>query len=337
METYYGQITSPLDALLIFEACRQGILKRVTRRPFQQQREAIRPGSVFVWIEAEADIQRWTDGRIWSASRVSGPFLTYQEVTNHKRAMVKQTFSTSTVLGEKLHLISYSLRQGLKSDDQGHNDTQRLMQPSRDPQLSNLNIPHGLYPDIVTTQPASHSSSSSTSGHDITIVRSSSVQSKHRYSGDKGVYYDSPAIPTSHGFPYATILPQRVATNHNSDLTMLAGLAREYIQIPRSQYSEPIRIPGGKNPYSMSSNENKYQLPPIPQIHGEAQNTHKNTVSGQIQGTNQNINDIIHRHDSPGMPFTIDTNISKKPIVIRDGLTPEDARALRLLENSTSL
>ncbi|KAL5601419.1 hypothetical protein BROUX41_002594 [Berkeleyomyces rouxiae] len=80
METYYGLVRTPADAIKLFEACRVGLLPRVQRRLSEKERQAIRPGSVFVWDEREAGMRRWTDGKSWSASRVSGSFLTYREM-----------------------------------------------------------------------------------------------------------------------------------------------------------------------------------------------------------------------------------------------------------------
>jgi len=79
-ETYYGYVRSPADAIKLFEACRQGMLPRVQRRLSERERNLIRSGSIFVWDEREAGMRRWTDGKSWSASRVSGSFLTYREM-----------------------------------------------------------------------------------------------------------------------------------------------------------------------------------------------------------------------------------------------------------------
>lgn len=80
METYHGYVRTPADAIKLFEACRLGLLPRVQRRLSEKERQSIRSGSVFVWDEREAGMRRWTDGKSWSASRVSGSFLTYREM-----------------------------------------------------------------------------------------------------------------------------------------------------------------------------------------------------------------------------------------------------------------
>ncbi|KAG0324071.1 hypothetical protein BGZ99_002229 [Dissophora globulifera] len=119
-----GCIEDTLDALIIFEACRQGVLPRIHRRLLEAERgdsnlptlatmdpstpahstqtqmatvatagpsdaptkperpssSLITPGSVFVFDEDESGIRRWTDGRIWSPSRICGNFLVYREL-----------------------------------------------------------------------------------------------------------------------------------------------------------------------------------------------------------------------------------------------------------------
>ncbi|KAG0030019.1 hypothetical protein BGZ82_007613 [Podila clonocystis] len=133
-KTFHGRIEGTLDALVIFEACRQGVLPKLQRRlcaaekgeiqdlsyelesPIHpattstsstsssrfsstlstlapkassppppprvhyQSQNLITPGSVFVFDEAETKICRWTDGRIWSPSRICGNFLVYHEL-----------------------------------------------------------------------------------------------------------------------------------------------------------------------------------------------------------------------------------------------------------------
>ncbi|KAG0310317.1 hypothetical protein BGZ97_012653 [Linnemannia gamsii] len=169
-KTFHGKVDETIDALIILEACRQGIMPRITRRllvaergeihpppnatgelfssasssyasstrlssrapapassttaalaepsslsfatvclsssyssPFSSSSTSssaatsssapaspssatktnpslISPGSVFVFDEEESRICRWTDGKIWSPSRISGNFLVYREL-----------------------------------------------------------------------------------------------------------------------------------------------------------------------------------------------------------------------------------------------------------------
>jgi hypothetical protein len=77
---FRGYIETTLDALLVFEACRQGILPMVTRRLHDRERRHVVSGAVFVFDERSAGIRRWTDGRVWSPSRILNNFLVYREL-----------------------------------------------------------------------------------------------------------------------------------------------------------------------------------------------------------------------------------------------------------------
>lgn len=48
METYNGHVRTPADAIILFEACRLGLLPRVQRRLSEKERQSIKSGSVFV-------------------------------------------------------------------------------------------------------------------------------------------------------------------------------------------------------------------------------------------------------------------------------------------------
>ncbi|ORZ25438.1 Gti1/Pac2 family-domain-containing protein, partial [Absidia repens] len=79
-ETFHGYIDTTQDVLLIFEGCRRGLLPRVNRRLQEKERKLIQSGSVFVFDERESGVKRWTDGLVWSPSRILGNFLIYREL-----------------------------------------------------------------------------------------------------------------------------------------------------------------------------------------------------------------------------------------------------------------
>src|ERR1700761_2725038 len=61
------------DAHTVFEAVRLGLLQPVTRRLNEVERTMyIISGAIFVWEESDDDLglKRWTDGRVWSQSRM---------------------------------------------------------------------------------------------------------------------------------------------------------------------------------------------------------------------------------------------------------------------------
>ncbi|KAJ7172202.1 Gti1/Pac2 family-domain-containing protein [Mycena filopes] len=70
------------DAHVVFEATRQGFLRPITRRLDEHERSTlIQSGAVFVWEESDhaPGLKRWTDGRVWSQSRMREPYLFYDE------------------------------------------------------------------------------------------------------------------------------------------------------------------------------------------------------------------------------------------------------------------
>ncbi|KAF9305301.1 hypothetical protein BGZ74_010735 [Mortierella antarctica] len=170
METYFGLIKTPHDALIIFEACHVGIISRVHRRLSDIERQSVRSGSVYCFDEREAGMRRWTDGKSWSPSRVTGSFLTYRELEDTSAAagsknvyradgLLKQSFSITTSDNKKLHLISYYTNEDVSSE--------RIFEtPSRDPRFANIVIPRGIYPETSADAHAhAHSSPSPPTPH----------------------------------------------------------------------------------------------------------------------------------------------------------------------------
>ncbi|KAJ1796306.1 Global transcription regulator sge1, partial [Coemansia sp. RSA 2399] len=74
------KVESTRDALIVFEACRQGVLPRIKRRLNDAEKQLIGDGTVIVFDEREAGMKRWTDGKLWTPSRILGNFLTYREL-----------------------------------------------------------------------------------------------------------------------------------------------------------------------------------------------------------------------------------------------------------------
>lgn len=72
---FRGYIETTFDSLLVFEAARRGMIPRVTRRLIDRERGMVQSGAVFVFDEHESGIKRWTDGLVWSPSRILGNFL----------------------------------------------------------------------------------------------------------------------------------------------------------------------------------------------------------------------------------------------------------------------
>jgi Gti1/Pac2 family len=79
--TWRGFIHTTRDGLMILEACLQGQLMHIPRRPHDRERQSIiSSGNIFVYEENASGIRRWTDGITWSPSRIMGNFLVYREL-----------------------------------------------------------------------------------------------------------------------------------------------------------------------------------------------------------------------------------------------------------------
>ncbi|KAK9461563.1 Gti1/Pac2 family-domain-containing protein, partial [Lipomyces oligophaga] len=79
--TYTGYVSTTHDALILFQACMQGLLHSVSRRPHDRERvDLIRSGNIFIFNEGTSGIKRWTDGIAWSPSRILGNFLVYRQL-----------------------------------------------------------------------------------------------------------------------------------------------------------------------------------------------------------------------------------------------------------------
>lgn len=76
----YRQILS--TSIPIRSSPRYGIIPRVTRRLNDSERRTlVRSGAVFCYSIEESGVKRWTDGVLWSPSRVLGNFLVRQSLS----------------------------------------------------------------------------------------------------------------------------------------------------------------------------------------------------------------------------------------------------------------
>lgn len=78
---FIGYVETTVNALRLIHAARQGVIPRITRRLNDSERRTmIKSGAVFVFCVQESQIKRWTDGLLWSPSRIVGNFLVYREI-----------------------------------------------------------------------------------------------------------------------------------------------------------------------------------------------------------------------------------------------------------------
>ncbi|KAK7461836.1 hypothetical protein VKT23_008265 [Stygiomarasmius scandens] len=78
---FHGYVETTVHALRLIHAARQGIIPRITRRLNDTERRSmVKSGAVFIFSVEESGIKRWTDGLLWSPSRIVGNFLVYREI-----------------------------------------------------------------------------------------------------------------------------------------------------------------------------------------------------------------------------------------------------------------
>lgn len=319
METWSGHVKTPADAIVLFEACRMGLLPRVQRRLSEKERQQIKSGSVFVWDEREAGMKRWTDGKSWSASRVNGSFLTYREMEGKRGGgsslpasspsgndhahdespedpdlcdgpdgyrykpdgLTKQSFSIATTAGQHLHLISYFARADLTSNS--------LIQPTNDPTLRHIHPEKGMYPEstVQDTQnmPAMTRSPMVGTPYAHSPYQGSALSSPHtRQPFSHTRSFPSPAA--GYGWPPSPMNTPPMHYSPYADGYRSSSAKASPMYPQQQQYNPPVRTTPGptafdRAPPSMANNG----LPPPPPGHAQhyAQPSMPSTSQGYFQ------------------------------------------------------
>ncbi|KAF8268619.1 hypothetical protein EI94DRAFT_1131656 [Lactarius quietus] len=173
------RIRSTLDVHKIFYAVYLGLLPMITRRLDAKEREALSSGYCYAWEDrgphaiTGIGIERFTEGRHWSASRVRDEFLFYYEKweppkgKNGERTsdsqpardwdpFVKQTYSVYLSENEgskrKWHLTAYFTQATVDS----------LGTVDDIPVLKDLVVPEGLFKSSRRTKTRSSRANTST-------------------------------------------------------------------------------------------------------------------------------------------------------------------------------
>ncbi|KAG6861865.1 hypothetical protein C0995_011162 [Termitomyces sp. Mi166 len=164
------RIRSVLDAHRIFYAVQKGRLERIKRRLDAEERSALCSGCIYVWEQRGSHavdvtglgIERFTEGKKWTASRVRDEFLFYYQIKPHDAPgdwdqLIKQTYSVWVNKKEgrrKWHLTAYFSERTV-------NDLNTI---DDIPAFSNLFPPPGLYssPRVGRGRPQGRERSDST-------------------------------------------------------------------------------------------------------------------------------------------------------------------------------
>lgn len=91
MKKIYGYIKNYKEAYLIVHAIRLGILEPMTQRLHLKESQGLETGDIYYFIEN--NMKRWTDGRVWSPSKISGEFLKYYELPRYFNKSLIDKFS----------------------------------------------------------------------------------------------------------------------------------------------------------------------------------------------------------------------------------------------------
>lgn len=105
MKCIRGYLHSYSEASLIMHAVRLGIVEPIKERLSGIEREKITSGCIFVFIESDSGIKRWTDGKIWSPSKILGHFLLYKEVPKYLSKSSIKKRNASDKFQEKITAI----------------------------------------------------------------------------------------------------------------------------------------------------------------------------------------------------------------------------------------
>ncbi|OJJ51416.1 hypothetical protein ASPZODRAFT_12241 [Penicilliopsis zonata CBS 506.65] len=266
METYYGHVRTPADAIILFEACRIGLLPRVQRRLSEKERQSIRSGSVFVWDEREAGMRRWTDGKSWSASRVSGSFLTYREMEG-KRGGSTATASTAPTTASSSSTVS---RAGKTPDSARGSDDDRG-EPSEEGPDGYRYKPDGLMKQSfsITTSTGQHlhliSYYSRSHPSAANLQQPSTDPALRHVRPQKGLYPES-TVNDQQNLPVVTRGPMAGAAAYPITPHPLGGYPRSGATHPQS-YTPPYGwppTPMGTPTVSVQYGGGGGYLPPLP-------------------------------------------------------------------------
>ena len=320
METYSGHVRTPADAIILFEACRLGLLPRVQRRLSEKERQSIKSGSVFVWDEREAGMRRWTDGKSWSASRVSGSFLTYREMEGKRGG---------NNFGPPLAAVS---RAGRTPDSTRGSDSDLDMAGEDGPdgyrykpdglmkQSFSITTSSGNHLHLISYYSRAHPSASGLTSP------TSDPQLRH-IRPQKGMYPES-TVHEHQNIPAVTRSPMVSAPY--STVPQMAGYARQ----GPPQWAPHHNGYGWGPPPPMQNGPYGYQYlaGPPPPTNGHSLLSHSQSAHQQPP-TSQSYSSQYHAYDQrrfPPMPEPMDPNLSAYDQRNRPPPTPQQQHQLQV-------
>ncbi|KAI0759846.1 Gti1/Pac2 family-domain-containing protein [Trametes elegans] len=176
-------IRSAADAHKLFYAVQLGLLPKIDKRLDANERAALRPGDVYVWEEKgpnsdsfSVSMERFTEGKSWTASRVREDFLMYFESPRKGKGSARTSENQVVRPGEQdLYIkLTYSvIREDVKEASQSKDAADKLKKPPKwhmnayftkltegqlrtiddIPLLRDLVVPEGIFSSARTSKP----------------------------------------------------------------------------------------------------------------------------------------------------------------------------------------
>ncbi|KAH9858917.1 Gti1/Pac2 family-domain-containing protein [Lenzites betulinus] len=180
-------IRSAADAHKLFYAVQLGLLPKIEKRLDANERAALRPGDVYVWEERgpnadsfSVSMERFTEGKSWTASRVREDFLMYFESPRKGKGNARTSENQVVRPGEQdLYIkLTYSvIREDVMEASQSKDAADKLKKPPKwhmnayftkltegqlrtiddIPMLRDLAVPEGIFSSARTSKPGKRS------------------------------------------------------------------------------------------------------------------------------------------------------------------------------------
>ncbi|KAI0743990.1 Gti1/Pac2 family-domain-containing protein [Daedaleopsis nitida] len=191
-------IRTAADAHKLFYAVQLGLLPKIEKRLDANERAALRPGDVYVWEEKgpntdsfSVSMERFTEGKSWTASRVREDFLMYFESPRKGKGNARTSENQVVRPGEQdLYIkLTYSvIREDINRDpSQSKESEDKQKKPPKwhmnayftkltegqlrtiddIPELRELVVPDGIFRSARTTKPGKRGEGSRTASSTV--------------------------------------------------------------------------------------------------------------------------------------------------------------------------
>ncbi|MCO5565347.1 hypothetical protein L7F22_019020 [Adiantum nelumboides] len=272
-------------------------MPKVKRRLRDDERKLIKSGQVFVFDEKESGIKRWTDGLLWSPSRILFNFLVYRQVEKKATTTTATTTTTTTTTTSAAAAAARSVsQQGNNSPSNPSGSTEQLNSLAlgaigfADPSFSspsNMNTT----PEVNRIRSSSAASDTFSGWESLSMLEGFNVaptQSTSSANVQSGLLGQNDrrndrslvdGIPRFDGEDESTLLSRREGQESSGEGTSSGSEAQQF---QRQHQARPHSMQGHSRGRSFGSGTSR----------GRAM-----TLAGQTQG--QNFNTIVSSSSQP--------------------------------------